>query len=399
MPNKNYRVYGYRIVTKKYKNIKPDENDCFDLNDLEIFIYLISKLWQKNKELVFDNKSGNGKKLLYIDEILESTDDYIFGKFKTGAFGTTEDFRDSNTNKITYNKKEHETSDDDVFFYIGKKYGEILIGNDPNNSITKNSLQNYFKLFEPLLEDYRVEFNDKNEKKHQIYRNRMFYVQNLPPIDFFDELNKFDKVKNGSFIIKEKDITDTIDVNKKLKDLDDKIDINNEDVEIEIKLRNISAKKLTKEYKKLFEILTKVGMYDNFKVLGKHRNGDTKTITKNIPIRSFDTKVDFGSKRYPINYIQVKNEFIKVCRENQLLFGKVYPTKDIDSLDEIEMEDVKKIIHKRALEKNMNSLIVKRDEKFKNAKYHKKILERSSYKNDFRSIRFYEMGINKKDNY
>ncbi|HDH2629784.1 TPA: hypothetical protein PIW20_002447, partial [Staphylococcus aureus] len=83
MPNKNYKVYGYRIITKKFLSRKPYEKDSFDVLDLEMFIYLINQLWQTSKKFEFENKNGNGKKLFYIDEIIENNDEYVFGKFKT----------------------------------------------------------------------------------------------------------------------------------------------------------------------------------------------------------------------------------------------------------------------------------------------------------------------------
>ncbi|HDA5645584.1 TPA: hypothetical protein O5K13_000477 [Staphylococcus aureus] len=388
MPNKNYKVCGYRIITKKFLSRKPYEKDSFDVLDLEMFIYLINQLWQTSKKFEFENKNGNGKKLFYIDEIIENNDEYVFGKFKTGSFGITESFKDSYTNKVTYNKKEHEASDDDVFFYIGKKYGEILIGNDPNNSITKQSLHKYFKKFEPLLEDYLIKFNEINKKNYQIYKKRMFSILNLPLIDFFEEIEKFDKVKSGSFVLNEKDITDTIDVNDKLKELDEQIDINNNDVEIEIKLKNISSKKLIKQYKKLYEILSKLDIYEDFKVQGQYREGSTQTITRKLPVRSFDTKVDFGSKKYPTNYVQVKNEFIKVCSENQLMFGKAFPTKNINNLSKNEIKEVKKLIDKKAHKENLISIVKKGDEKFLNEKIRKVLIGFADYKNDFRSLQY-----------
>ena len=51
MPNKNYKVYGYRIITKKFLSRKPYEKDSFDVLDLEMFIYLINQLWQTSKNL------------------------------------------------------------------------------------------------------------------------------------------------------------------------------------------------------------------------------------------------------------------------------------------------------------------------------------------------------------
>ncbi|HDC4049013.1 TPA: hypothetical protein O1665_000173 [Staphylococcus aureus] len=216
----------------------------------------------------------------------------------------------------------------------------------------------------------------------------MFSILNLPLIDFFEEIEKFDKVKSGSFVLNEKDITDTIDVNDKLKELDEKIDINNNDVEIEIKLKNISSKKLIKQYKKLYEILSKLDIYEDFKVQGQYREGSTQTITRKLPVRSFDTKVDFGSKKYPTNYVQVKNEFIKVCSENQLMFGKAFPTKNINNLSKNEIKEVKKLIDKKAHKENLISIVKKGDEKFLNEKIRKVLIGFADYKNDFRSLQY-----------
>ncbi|WP_105989056.1 hypothetical protein [Staphylococcus agnetis] len=358
MANRTHKVNGYRIITKKYIALKLIDKESFDLELIDYFFYAIKQLNNRAKTLKYKNRNGNDNKRFYLDKIIYDNNDYIFGRFKTGSYGTIQDFKNRRTEQTTYTKKQNETSDDDVYFYIYKNTGVMLVGNDPNHAINASSLRKYFNMFEYLLENYRAKFNEINRLDKQIYKSQMISINQLPPIDFFEEIKKMNKIKKGTFTVKKSDASDSINVNKRLKELDNQNKFSDKDVEIEISIKNISnTKNFVKDFERLFQILNVSESFDDLKIQGKHQNGDLRVLKNNMPIRTFECVLDYGLKSYPINYVEVKDEFNRINNEHRILFGEVYSTKDVEFVG--DNSEVKKEI---------DALCKKRNKKFPNFK-------------------------------
>jgi len=351
MARRLYKISGYRIITPKYRKMKVLSKENFEFDILEYWLYSVMKLKQKAKTYSFPIKNSNGKKIMYLDSIITNNKKYLFGKFKTGSYGTTQEFYNRFNNNRTYEKTMNETSDDDVFFYLYKSTGVFLIGRDPNHAINISSIKKYFSKYEFLIEPFRLKFNLVNDKGPQIYKNRMITVQSLPPIDFFEEINNMSKIKEASFVIDKDSASDTFGILKELKSLDNNRGVKEKDVEIEISLKNVSGKKLVREFEKLFTLMNADEKFDDLRIVGQHNTGNMRTIRNNMPIRTFEFNVDYGSKIYPINDSEVERGFQKLINEWKILFGAVHPTKDInfpEKVDEIKNEINKEIkIHNR----------------------------------------------------
>lgn len=139
------------------------------------------------------------------------------------------------------------------------------------------------------------------------------------------------KIKKGTFTVKKSDASDSINVNKRLKELDNQNKFSDKDVEIEISIKNISnTKNFVKDFERLFQILNVSESFDDLKIQGKHQNGDLRVLKNNMPIRTFECVLDYGLKSYPINYVEVKDEFNRINNEHRILFGEVYSTKDVE---------------------------------------------------------------------
>lgn len=318
MSRRLHKISGYRIINKKYRQKKLADYKTFDLEILEYWLKAINNLKSKAKKYEYKNPNGNGVKHFYLDKIINETSNYIFGKFKTGSYGTVENYVNNRTGEITYTKQENETKDDDVYFYIYKNTGVFLIGNDPNNAINASTLRKYFQKFEIFCEDYRLKFNEINEKDKQIYKNNMITIISLPPVDFFEEIDNLSKVNSASFTIAKENVSDSIDITKHLKKLDNDQQLDNDDVEIEVKIKNKSSKNFVKDIKSLFEVMNASEAFDGLKVYGKHQNGDLRTIKNKMPIRTFDCVLDYGTKTFPINEKEVESEFDRINKEETL---------------------------------------------------------------------------------
>lgn len=344
MSKRLHKVSGYRIINKKYRKKKLEDYKTFDLEILEYWLIGINNLKSKAKKYEYKNTNGNGVKHFYLDKIITETSSYIFGKFKTGSYGTVENYINKRTGEVTYTKRENETKDDDVYFYIYKNTGIFLIGNDPNHAINSSTLRKYFQEFEFFCEDYRLKFNKLNEKDKQIYKKNMLTVISLPPVDFFEEIDNLSKVNSATFTIAKEDVSDSIDINKHLKELDSNHKLNNDEIEIEVKVKNKSSKNFVKDIKSLFEVMNNSEAFDGLKVHGKHQNGDMRTIKNNMPIRTFDCILDYGTKTFPINEKEVENEFNKINSKETIGYRlpKTKGVKFIGYDKEIEDEIIKK---------------------------------------------------------
>lgn len=336
MTIKLYKLSGYRLITPKYQKMKVASDNTFDIEILEYWIHAIKKLKVKAKMYSFSTANTNGKKTMYLDKVISDTDEYIFGFFKTGIYGTIQEFYNRFNNSKTYEKSKNETSDAVVYFYLYKKTGVFLVGYDPNHAINISSLKRYFTRFEFLLEPFRDKFNELNDKGQQIYRNRMIRVLSLPPIEFFEEIKNMEKIKEASFVVNRDGVSDTFDIIKELKELDENKGLKSKDVEIEISLKNISGKKLVKDIERLFTILNKDETFDDLKVKGKYNTGKMKTIRNNMPIRTFEINVDYGNMIYPINHVEVKQKLHDLNMTEMILFGNVFNNTDIEFLSEVE---------------------------------------------------------------
>lgn len=345
MVRKKHTIRGYRLITKKYHNRTPDNQDAFDIELLNYWLLVINKLNFKARSFEYLNPSGNDMKHFRLSDIINNHEHYIFGKFKTGTYGTTQEFRNRLTNSPTYQKRENETSGDDVFFYLHKKTGVLLVGADPNYVINSYSLNKYFTYFENLLEPYRKKFNELNKLGKQIYKSQLFSVTSLPPIDFFEELRNMQKIKEASFTIAKEDISESLDVLDALKEIDEHNTFDIEDVEISISLKNKTSRNFVQDFERLFKIMNLSESYDNLKIRGKHNFGDMRTIKNNMPIRTFDCNVDYGTKTYPINEKEVEREFEHIYEREKILANKVQMTKDIERVgddEKIEGEIIEK---------------------------------------------------------
>ncbi|PTK05521.1 hypothetical protein, partial [Mammaliicoccus sciuri] len=181
-----------------------------------------------------------------------------------------------------------------------------------------STLRKYFQKFEIFCEDYRLKFNEINEKDKQIYKNNMITIISLPPVDFFEEIDNLSKVNSASFTIAKENVSDSIDITKHLKKLDNDQQLDNDDVEIEVKIKNKSSKNFVKDIKSLFEVMNASEAFDGLKVYGKHQNGDLRTIKNKMPIRTFDCVLDYGTKTFPINEKEVESEFDRINKEETL---------------------------------------------------------------------------------
>lgn len=324
-----YKVSGYRLVTPKYHKGTKVTDDSFDIDILEYWFDMIEKLNKRVKTFKYVPANDNGKKTMYLDEVITNNSKYIYGKFKTGMYGTSQSFYNVINNEQTYEKSENESSDDDVFFFLYKSTGVLLFGKDPNYAINITSIRKYFKMFQYILEPFRNRFNKMNLNGPQIYKNLMIAAESLPPVDFFDELNNMTKIKEASFKIKKDDQSDVFDIIEELKSLDEKNTFDDQDLEVEISLRNISDKQFVKQFVRIFKIMNQDERYENFMVRGKHTTGNMRTIRNNMPIRTFEFNVDFGNKNFPIRSEEVESGFNQINDDWKILFGEVYKSKNV----------------------------------------------------------------------
>lgn len=360
MANKPHKVRAFRLITKKYLKNKLIDNDSFDKEILDYWLYAIKLLRTNSKILRYESQDGNGSKQFYLHEILEDNNEYLFGRFKTGLYGIEQDFKNVHTKRVIYKRKKNNTTDDDVYFYLYYNTGVLLVGNDPNSAINVKSLNEYFKMLEYLCEPYRTEFNRVNVMDLQIYKGQMISVNSLPPQEFFEELVKMRKIKSASFTISDEDASDSINVNHHLKSLDNDFNVKSNEVEIEIKITNKSSKNLVKDIEGLFKIMNLSESFDDLKVVGDHQDGGVRTLKENLPIRNFDIVLDYGEKNYPINFAEVKTKLIELNSEKKLLFSKVSKSKSQFLGDDIA---VKEKIKALSIQRNKDCSLLKECDK------------------------------------
>src|SRR5699024_4096415 len=104
MARRLYKISGYRIITPKYRKMKVLSKENFEFDILEYWLYSVMKLKQKAKTYSFPIKNSYGKKIMYLDSIITNNKKYLFGKFKTGSYGTTQEFYNRFNNNRTYEK-------------------------------------------------------------------------------------------------------------------------------------------------------------------------------------------------------------------------------------------------------------------------------------------------------
>ena len=275
------RIKAYDLSTPKYIESKNYVQWRYDHEQIEVFLYLLTQLPDKERRLLH---KGHMLSLKSYNDSFDS--DFVEGVFLTARYGKQQDIIDVIEYKITGQKGKNEGGLNEVVFLLDKRSGLLLVQNDDEHVINREMLQRFFKSKMPFVENYIKQFNTVN-KPMTIPRNAYASISIVDSKDFFEEIKELSTIKEVYFYA---DINDSVN-NIAIKYLDTEAKNNKlkNYQKVKISLINNVRKSSIKHVESYIRTLMELQQYDTFGVIGS-----TETRRKQI---------DFASKFASMSYL------------------------------------------------------------------------------------------------
>lgn len=339
---KKIRIKAFELVTPKigkdtyYRNI-------FDYEMIDILFQSMLGINKMDRKYIDSNNSFN------LGGYGQSHDaDITEGYFLTARYGLEQDQIDIKTQQNVGKVPETNGLEAEVHFMIDRKTGLLLVQEDHNKVFNKKILGQFMRLHKSLIYPYVAKFNEINSQSNLvIHKNSMFQVVSLPPKDFFEQLAEMDRITHATVKLDENTDKGSKDVSRIL---DDELNENGiEEYALELKIQNKSGRAMVSTFKKYFERIRELQLYDSFSVQGRLRkNGREVTINQNSITRDFEVEVSCNSKGV-ISMQDVHNEMTNIIKnENPISAQK----NNINWVMVGDNKDVKEAIQSKIAEYN-----------------------------------------------
>lgn len=347
----SYKVYSIR--TPKYNHQKEidegKEKSHFEFQVVDLFFKLLKHTKIEEIFINTDSSYNTGKNSITFYDYIDIDNDYSVVVFDSDSYGTSNVIKDMNNREVIGHIKKEHSVPHKVNVFINKNNGLIFVSKDKNSIINKTTLQQFFYKYREVMYEY-VEIWNENNKYYKIYKWPFIRMDNLPSMNFFDEMEKLLNIKEFSY---EFDPTGSKDFK----------DFSADDVMLKEGFRrknfkerrtfiNFLGKASISQIKELYEKLFYKSNYDNFKVVGHDKHGKPKTVKPNFKTRSISLNLPentFYDYKIVIEKLK-KSNFTFLSKD---IFYKNESMNDIDfQISDFDLENIKKIVLKVKKEQN-----------------------------------------------
>ncbi|UJL48318.1 hypothetical protein KFZ58_15665 [Virgibacillus sp. NKC19-16] len=334
---------AYEFTTPKFSGDMQYEH-TFDSELMILLFRTIMKLDKSKRKYTNETVSLNLGKFQQSDDA-----NFVEGHFITARHGVRRTQIDVHSQEEVGTIESYHGVEYNVNFMIDRNTGLLLVQEDFNKVFSRKLLHTFLHLHKNLIYPYIDEFNKLNKSHPFIIHKRSCYrLQTLPPINFMDKLQEFQKVKSAVLTLD--DTTDKSDVDVS-ETLDAELQNNEiEDYDMEIKIKNKTGRSMVKVFERYFESIIVQQKYDSYAIEGVLENGKTKKITPDTITRDFYAQVSHNSNGIP-SIDDIFNRMIDIIKNENPLADKG-GTPNITPVG--ENVNVKAEIEKKVSERNQD---------------------------------------------
>ncbi|MBE7123994.1 hypothetical protein [Bacillus cereus] len=341
MKTKNTIIKAYEFSTPKFGgNVQYEQ--VYDYELIDILFSTILKLDKATRKYKDETVSIN------LGDFKQSNDaNMVEGYFITAKHGIKRTHIDIDTQEEIGTIEKTHGVENKVYFMIDRRTGLLLVQDDFNKVFSRKLLSTFLHSHKKLIYPYIDKYNELNKNNSLMIHKRSCYrLTTLPPVNFFEKLKEFTKVKTA--ILTLDSTTQTRDVSEVL---DAELEENGiKEYDLEIKIKNKTGRSLVKVFEKYFASIIEQQKYDSYAIEGVLTNGKSKKITPDTITRDFDIDIKFNSNGEPsmedlfngMNKIMLKKNPIsnKTATPNSTMVG--------------EDKDVEVAIEKEILQRNQD---------------------------------------------
>lgn len=315
MVKKSVTVYGYELVTPKFKN-KSYDYGRFDFETLLSFIKAVEEIPLKDR--AFKNREKT--KMINIISFIQSDDANIWeGVFTTARYGKEQEIIDiAEQTGVGVKPKNHGVKNE-VNFIIDSRTGLLLVEKDSERVASGDMIRKFIRYHKDKIEPYQKAFNSKFDPI-KIHKFNFLKIGSLPDKHFFEEIREFFTIKDAYFYL---DISERPATSNQVSNLlylyhkareNGVEDVTKVKVSFENDIPKGSVSGIESYFKKLFE----ADLFDGLGVSGKLPSGRTRTIELENIQRAFDISVDFNENGLPSLSDLIKEMSVIALRDNPL---------------------------------------------------------------------------------
>ncbi|PED17647.1 hypothetical protein [Bacillus toyonensis] len=334
-------IKAYEFSTPKFGGNVQYEH-VYDYELIDTLFTAILKLDKSQRKYKDETVSIN------LGDFKQSNDpNMVEGHFITAKHGIKRTHIDIETQEEIGTIEKTHGVENKVYFMIDRRTGLLLVQDDFNKVFSRKLLSTFLYSHKKIIYPYIDKYNEINKDNGlTIHKRSCYRLTTLPPVNFFDKLKEFTKVKTATLTLDS--TTQTRDVSKVL---DSELEGNGiKEYDLEIKIKNKTGRSLVKVFEKYFAAIIEQQKYDSYAIEGVLKNGKSKKITPDTITRDFDTDVRFNSHGEP-SIEDIFNGMTTIINKKNPISQK---TATLNSTMVGENKDVEVAIEKEILQRNQD---------------------------------------------